>query len=436
MNVSIFGLGYVGTVSAACFAELGHRVVGVDKAAIKVDLVKNGKSPVIEPCLGDKVRAAASSGLLTATTSAAEAILATDISIICVGTPASANGDLDLTAVKQVATEIGRGLRGKSARHTIVVRSTVLPGTTAKTIVPLIEAASGKSAGDGFDVAFNPEFLREGCAIADFRNPSKTVVGAFDLKTAERVMALYRDLPGAKINAPVETAELVKYIDNAWHALKVTFANEVGLVAKTLSIDSREVIDIFLQDTRLNISSAYLRPGFSFGGSCLEKDLRALTHLTRDRGVSMPLIENILPSNAMIMKSGLEWILSYPGRRIAFLGISFKAGTDDVRESPYVALVKQLLGKGRQIRIYDPNVQLAHLIGANKEFLMRDPQLVKLLEEDSSVAIKWAEIIVVTTSDPRFSAVLSTSRADQVVLDLSGTEIAGQTPAPVHGFLW
>lgn len=436
MNVSIFGLGYVGTVCAACFAELGHRVVGVDKAEVKVDLVQSGKSPVIEPGLEVKVKSAVASGLLTATTDATAAILATDMSIICVGTPAAGNGNLDLTAVEQVATEIGIGLRNKESPHTIVVRSTVLPGTTRGTILPRIASASGKLAGSGFDVAFNPEFLREGCAIADFNNPSKTVVGAFDAKIAAEVMSLYDALPGAKISPPVETAELVKYIDNAWHALKVTFANEVGVVSKTLGIDSREVMDIFLQDTRLNISAAYLRPGFAFGGSCLQKDLRALTHLTQNHDLSIPLIESILPSNGMIMRRGLDWILSHPGRRIAFLGISFKAGTDDVRESPYVALVKKLLEKDRQIRIYDPNVQLSQLIGANKEFLMRDPHLVELLVEDPTSAIRWADIVVVTTPDPRFSAALRVSPAGQIVLDLNGVEVPDDLNAPVSGFLW
>lgn len=436
MNVSIFGLGYVGTVCAACFAALGHNVVGVDKTDAKVNLIRQGKSPVVEPGISEKVKCAVGSGRLTATTDAAEAILRTDISVICVGTPSAGNGNLDLTAIKQVSSEIGSGLRAKNDSHIVTVRSTVLPGTTRQTIVPLIEAASGKIAGEGFDVAFNPEFLREGSAIADFNNPSKTVVGAFDAKTAERVISLYKDLPGAKITPPVETAELVKYIDNSWHALKVAFANEVGVISKTLGIDSREVIDIFLQDTRLNISSAYLRPGFAFGGSCLPKDVKALTHLARSHGLSTPVIESILPSNGMIMSRGAEWILSHPGNRIAFLGISFKAGTDDVRESPYVALVKRLLDEKRDIRIYDPNVRLSQLIGTNREFLMRDPQLVGLLEDDVASMIQWAEIIVLTTPDPRFVGALSATRAEQVVLDLSDIELSGDIGAKVSGLHW
>jgi GDP-mannose 6-dehydrogenase len=436
MNVSIFGLGYVGTVSAACLTELGHRIVGVDKSAVKIDLIRNGKSPVIEPHLNEMVKTAACSGLLTATTDAAEAINATDLSIICVGTPAAANGGLDLTAVEQVATDIGLGLRDKSAPHTIVVRSTVLPGTTRQIIVPRIAAASGKAHGEGFEVVFNPEFLREGCAIADFKNPSKTVVGAFNPKSAALVMSLYQDLPGAKVTPPVETAELVKYIDNAWHALKVTFANEVGVLAKALGIDGRDVMEIFIKDTRLNISPAYLRPGFAFGGSCLQKDLQALTHLTKSNGLSIPLLESILPSNGMIMDRGVDWILSHSGRRVAFLGISFKAATDDVRESPYVELARQLLGKGREIRIFDPNVKLSNLIGANREFLMRDPNLIEFLEEDSSEVMRWADVIVVTTSDPRFPALLQSARTDQVILDLSGVAMSKESEIPVRGFLW
>ena len=435
MKISIFGLGYVGTVCGACFAERGHRVIGVDRASVKVDLICSGKSPVIEPGLDEKVRTAVSAGLLSATTNAVEAIAETDLSIICVGTPAGANGNLDLAAIEQVASEIGHALRGKQTRHTIVVRSTVLPGTTRHTIVPRIEAASGKKLGSDFDVVFNPEFLREGCAIADFNCPSKTVIGVFDAEAADRVIPLYSGMPGALITPPVETAELVKYVDNAWHALKVTFANEIGIISKTLGIDSRSVMDIFIKDTRLNISSAYLRPGFSFGGSCLEKDLRALTHMAHESGLAVPLIENVLPSNRATLGRGVEWILSYPGRRITFLGISFKAGTDDVRESPYVALVKELLLKEREIRIYDPNVQLAHLIGANKEFLLRAPNLVELLEDDPCTAIRWADIIVVTTPDPHFSEALKAARPNQIVLDLTGIE-AGRTTAPIHGFLW
>jgi GDP-mannose 6-dehydrogenase len=436
MNVSIFGLGYVGTVCAACFAELGHRVVGVDKNSVKVSLIQSGKSPVVEPGLDEKVKAAVESGLLTATTDATAAIQATDISIICVGTPAASDGNLDLAAIEQVCGEVGNSLREKAAAHTIVVRSTVLPGTTREKILPLIANASGKAAGTGFHVAFNPEFLREGCAISDFNCPSKTIVGAFDAEIADQVLALYETLPGAKISPPVETAELVKYIDNAWHALKVSFANEVGVISKALDIDGRKVMDIFVQDNRLNISAAYLRPGFAFGGSCLQKDLSALTHLSRNHGLSIPLIESILPSNNTIMKRGLDWVLSHPGQRIAVLGISFKAGTDDVRESPYVALVKQLRAKGRSIRIYDPNVRLSQLIGANKDFLMRDPHLVDLLVEDPSLAVEWAETIIVTTTDPHFSAALKNIRDDQTVLDLAGIAAPGDSAERTHGFLW
>ncbi|RXH16945.1 nucleotide sugar dehydrogenase [Bradyrhizobium guangzhouense] len=434
MNVSIFGLGYVGTVCAACFAELGHRVVGVDKTAVKVDLIRSGKSPVIEPGIAEKIDRAVAEGRLTATMDATAAILETDLSIICVGTPSAGNGDLDLSAIRQVALEVGRGLRAKNGPHIVTIRSTVLPGTTRQTIVPLIEQASGKTAGKDFEVAFNPEFLREGSAISDFNSPSKTVVGAFNPQAAARVIALYDGLPGVKITPSVEVAELVKYIDNSWHALKVAFANEVGTVAKTLGIDSREVIDIFLQDTRLNISAAYLRPGFAFGGSCLPKDLKALTHLAHSHGLSTPVIESILPSNDMIMSRGAEWILSHPGKKIAFLGISFKAGTDDVRESPFVTLVTRLLDEQRDIRIYDPNVQLSQLIGANKDFLMRNPRLVGLLDDDVAEMVQWADIVVLTTADPRFTSALAATCPEQVVLHLSEIELPNNLSAAVRGF--
>jgi GDP-mannose 6-dehydrogenase len=436
MNLSIFGLGYVGTVCAACFAELGHRVIGIDKSPIKVDLIHRGKSPVIEPGLAEKVAQAVASERLTATLDATEAVLRTDISIICVGTPSAGNGALDLAAVRQVATDIGNALKVKKRPHTIVVRSTVLPGTTRELVVPLIEMASGQVAGKDFKVAFNPEFLREGCAIADFKSPAKTVVGAFDPETAEEIIALYGDVAGAKIAVPIETAELAKYVDNSWHALKVAFANEVGTIAKALGIDGRSVMDIFLQDTRLNVSSAYLRPGFAFGGSCLPKDLRALTHLAHSRDLSLPLIESVLPSNAMLISRGTEWILAQPGQRIAFLGISFKAGTDDVRESPYVALVKSLLAAGRSLRIYDPNVHLSQLIGANKEFLMREPQLVDLLQDDVVSTVEWADVVVVTTSDPHFASALSSARADQIVLQLSEAKLPPDVKATVRALHW
>ncbi|CAL80631.1 GDP-mannose 6-dehydrogenase (GMD) [Bradyrhizobium sp. ORS 278] len=436
MNISIFGLGYVGTVCAACLAELGHHIIGVDKAGAKVELIQAGQSPVIEPGISEKVAAAVAAGRLTASTDATAAIAATDISMICVGTPSAASGDLDLTAIRQVAAEIGHGLREKPTSHLVVIRSTVLPGTSQRIVVPLIEEASGKKAGTDFEISFNPEFLREGCAIADFNSPSKTVVGADRSETAARILSLYEQLPGAKIAASIETAELAKYIDNTWHALKVAFANEVGVIAKTLDIDSREVIDIFLQDTRLNISAAYLRPGFAFGGSCLPKDIKALKHLAGRHGLSVPVIENVLPSNDMVMSRGVDWILAQPGRKVAFLGISFKAGTDDVRESPFVLLVNGLLSRDREVRVYDPNVRLSQLIGANRDFLMRNRQIADILVDDVAETIDWADIIVLTTNDPRFIDALRSTRADQTVLELTEARLPADVQATVKGFHW
>ncbi|GLH76755.1 GDP-mannose 6-dehydrogenase [Bradyrhizobium sp. SSBR45G] len=436
MNISIFGLGYVGTVCAACLAELGHTIIGVDKAGAKVELIRTGQSPVIEPGISEKVAKAVANGRLTASADATMAIAASDISMICVGTPSAASGDLDLTAIRQVAAEIGRGLKDKPTPHLIVIRSTVLPGTSQKIVVPLLEEASGKKAGTDFEVSFNPEFLREGCAIADFNTPSKTVVGADRKETAERVLALYDELPGAKIATSIETAELAKYIDNSWHALKVAFANEVGVIAKTLDIDSRDVIDIFLQDTRLNISAAYLRPGFAFGGSCLPKDVKALKHLAQSHGLSVPVIENVLPSNDMVMSRGVDWILSQAGRKVAFLGISFKAGTDDVRESPFVLLVNRLLSQDREVRVYDPNVRLSQLIGANRDFLMRNRQIAEILVDDVAEAIGWADIIVLTTNDPRFIQALSGTRSGQTILELTEARLPEDVRATVKGFHW
>ena len=338
-----------------------------------------------------------------------------------------------MEAIEKVTTEIGDGIRSKRKAHVVVVRSTVVPHTTRNIIGPRLAEAAGSAP---FALAFNPEFLRESSAVADFVAPSKTVVGASDEETASTVLSLYADLPGPKIVTDIETAELLKYVDNAWHALKVTFGNEIGIIAKSLGIDSRKVIDIFCEDKRLNISSAYLRPGFAFGGSCLPKDLRALTYLARKLDLTLPVLSHIQDSNRMLIERGVEWILSRGGKRIGFLGISFKAGTDDVRESSFVELVERLIGKGREVRIFDPNVQLAHLVGANKEYLMRVlPHVTELLVPDIMEVVEWAETIVSTTSDPVYRSGIAKARSDQVVLDFAGLR-QGYEDGGVEGFLW
>jgi GDP-mannose 6-dehydrogenase len=420
MRISVFGLGYVGTVCAACLAQRGHSVIGVDTIDSKVDLIRSGRSPVIEREIDRLVATTVQSGHLTATVDAIEAVKSTDMSIVCVGTPGQRNGALGLTAIDAVSTEIGHALRSKVTRHEVVVRSTILPGTTRGVVLPRLVNASGKDPGDAFGVAFNPEFMREGSSVEDFNTPSRTIVGALDGRSTDAVLSLFSHLPGVKIATEIETAELAKYVDNTWHALKVAFTNEISVLASTLDIDSREVMNIFSEDSRLNISKAYMRPGFAFGGSCLPKDLRALVFFARTLDLSLPVINHILDSNRMLTDRGLDWILENSKKRIAFLGISFKPGTDDVRESPFVDLVERLSGKGREVRIFDPNVHLAHMIGANKDYLIRVlPHIAELLVPKISDAVAWADTVVVTADDPVYRAAIAKLGAEIVVLDFA-----------------
>jgi len=434
MKISVFGLGYVGTVCSACLADRGHEVVGIDKSDIKVDLLRSGRSPIVERDINELVSRNAATGRLTATLDPNAAVAATDMSIICVGTPSRPNGSLGLHAIEKVVDEIGHAIRVKATPHRVVVRSTVVPGTMRKLVMPRLAEACGNVP---VSIAFNPEFLREGSAVADFNMPAKTIVGVADKETATAVLSLYDDLPGPKIITDLETAELAKYVDNAWHALKVAFGNEIGVLAKTLGINSQEVMDIFFEDKKLNISAAYLRPGFAFGGSCLPKDLRALLYLGRKLDLSLPVLNHVLDSNRMLIERGVDWILGQSKKRIAFLGISFKSGTDDVRESPFVEMVERLIGKGCEIRIFDPNVKLGGLIGSNKEYLMRAlPHVIELLVADVADAVDWAETIVVTTSDSAYTKAIAATRADQIVLDFAGLNGTGSGYANVQGFLW
>jgi GDP-mannose 6-dehydrogenase len=437
VKISVFGLGYVGTVCATCLADQGHDVIGVDKLATKVELIRSGRSPIIEREIDELVGRVVRTGRLKATEDAFEAVACTDMSLVCVGTPSQPNGAICLEAIETVIAEIGQAIRPKTARHEIVIRSTVVPGTTRDIIAPKIAALSGKKQGEAFGVGFNPEFLREGSSIADFMNPAKTIVGAFDEVTATAVMTLYEHLPGAKIITGIETAEFVKYVDNAWHALKVTFANEVGLLASALALDSHEVMRIFCEDRQLNISTAYLRPAFAFGGSCLPKDLRALLDLSRKLDLSLPVLGRILESNRLLVDRGMEWITSRNRKRVTFLGISFKSGTDELRESPFVELVERLLGKGYEVRIFDPNVMLSRLVGANKEFLMRViPHIAELIVPNIAKAIEWAETVVLTVEHPVYEAGLANVRSDQIVLDFAHLEFPDRVPVRPLGFLW
>ena len=418
MRVAVFGLGYVGCVSAACLARRGHEVIGVDTNAEKVGLVHAGKAPLLEPGLAELMAAEASARRLEATTDAGAAVARSELSVICVGTPSAANGSLGLDAVERVARSIGAALPRCERRHTVVLRSTALPGTTEDVVLPLLEAESGLLAGADFGLAANPEFLREGTAIADFEDPPKTVIGELDAASGDAVAALYDGLPAPVFRVPIRVAEMVKYVDNAFHATKIAFANEIGALSREFDVDSHEVMAPFLADRKLNISEAYLRPGFAFGGSCLPKDLRALVHAARRADVDVPLLESILVSNARHLERTVDTILALGRRRVGLFGLAFKPGTDDLRESPLVSLAETLLGKGYDLRIFDPAVSVSSLIGTNREYMLEHlPHLSELLVDDVRAVLDHAEICVVGGNSPE--AVAATAAAgDRHVVDL------------------
>lgn len=419
-RISIFGLGYVGAVSAACLARDGHTVLGVDPNGTKVDLINRGESPIVEAGLDRLIREAVAAGRLTAGHQAAAAVHATTISIVCVGTPSARNGSLDLRYVEAVCREIGQALSNIDRPHTVVIRSTILPGTMAGIVVPVLREASGKEPGRDFAVLNNPEFLREGSAIHDYDNPPKTVIGAEPAEAAQPLEALYANLPGPKIVTTPKVAELVKYVDNVWHALKVSFANEVGSLARSLGIDSHDLMEIFCQDTKLNISSAYLKPGFAFGGSCLPKDVRALNYRARQLDLDLPVIGAILPSNERHLQRALAMIMGLGRRRVGILGLSFKPGTDDLRESPMVELVEQLIGKGYEVRIYDGNVKMAGLLGTNRDFIVSHiPHIAGLLAESAPEVIESSEVVVIGHGADEYAAAARGVRDGQTIIDLA-----------------
>jgi GDP-mannose 6-dehydrogenase len=418
LKISIFGLGYVGTVSAGCLANDGHQVVGVDPVTTKVDLINAGKSPIVEAGLGRLVESAVSEGRLCATTDQNQAIRDTDLSFVCVGTPSQLNGNLDSTSVRRVCELIGDALREKQTRHTVVIRSTILPGTMRGVVIPAIEQHSGKRAGVDFGICNNPEFLREGSAIHDFQSPPKTVIGEFDQESGSLLTSLYEKLSAPLIRTSIETAEMVKYVDNSWHALKIGFANEIGNFCDAFGVDAESVMDIFCQDKKLNISSAYLKPGFAFGGSCLPKDLRALSYQAKMHDLQLPILNSVLPSNEMQIARGVRHVIDSGNARIGILGFSFKAGTDDLRESPVIEVIERLIGKGYDLRIYDRNVNLAALVGANRDFILnRIPHISRLMVSTTDEVLAHAQTVVIGNHDPEFSQIQSRLREDQRLVD-------------------
>ena len=437
MKVSVFGLGYVGTVSAGCLAHDGHEVVGVDPVPTKIDLINQGQSPIIEADIGEIISSNAKSGRLRATDDTTLAIRETDLSFVCVGTPSQTNGNLDLKYIARVCEQIGHALKDKSTRHTVVIRSTILPGTMHNIVIPALEKFSGKRAGTNFGVCHNPEFLREGSAVKDFNAPPKTVIGELDAASGDILAELYKKLDAPLIRTDLETAEMVKYVDNSWHALKIGFANEIGNLCKAFSIDAHAVMKIFCQDKKLNISPAYLLPGFAFGGSCLPKDLRALSYQAKMHDLELPIMTSILPSNQMQVDRGLQIILEKGHKKVGVLGFSFKAGTDDLRESPVIEVIERLLGKGYDLRIYDKNVNIASLVGANRDFILnRIPHISKLMVDDIDAVLAHAQTIVIGNNDPDFKTVPDRLRDDQLLVDFVRITSRRSEKGKYDGICW
>jgi GDP-mannose 6-dehydrogenase len=419
MKISVFGLGYVGIISAGCLAGDGHTVTGVDTANSKVDLINKGQSPIIENDIGEILARAVDERRLKAVTDAREAVLETDLSFVCVGTPSQFNGNLDISYLRQVCEQIGSVLKEKTSYHLVVIRSTILPGTMNSVVIPVLEEYSRKTAGIDFGVCNNPEFLREGTSVHDFYHPPKTVIGSNDDRSARQLSVLYNKIDAPLFITDIETAEMAKYIDNVWHALKVGFANEVGNICKALGIDGHAVMDIFCQDKKLNISTTYLKPGFAFGGSCLPKDLRALTYKAKHLDLNLPILNAILPSNGLQIERALQMILAQKRKKVSVLGFSFKAGTDDLRESPVVELIERLVGKGYDIRLYDRNVNIASLMGANRDYILNIiPHISKLMVPDLEEALLHGEVVVIGNKAAEFKRVLELARPDQLVIDL------------------
>ncbi len=435
-RVSVFGLGYVGCVSAACFAAEGNSVIGVDVSTAKVEQISKGLSTIVEEGIAELVAQVVKEGKLSATTDVSAAVNATDISLVCVGTPSRANGSIDLSFVVRVAEQIGAAVKAKGSWHTIVIRSTVMPGTIDTHVIPAIERASGLQHGQHFAVCSNPEFLREGTSIKDFRDPPFTLIGVQKPEHAEPLQALYRNLKADCHVVALRVAETIKYACNCFHGLKVGFANEIGNLCKVLGVDSHEVMRLFCEDKKLNISTAYLRPGFAFGGSCLPKDLRAIVHRGRVEDVPMPILEAALDSNRRQIERAFHMVMASGSRRIGLLGLAFKAGTDDLRESPNVSLVELLVGKGCQVSIHDRDVARARIIGANREYVEREiPHLWSLMKPTPQEVIAACDVVVIGNTSKEYQE-LGNALEGKLVVDLARA-IKGRVSGPGYqGMCW
>jgi GDP-mannose 6-dehydrogenase len=421
MDISIFGLGYVGTVCGVCLANNGHTIVGVDVSDHKIELINKGLPPIVEAGLATLISDVVSENKFSASKDHEQAVLSSDISIVCVGTPSRVDGSLDTRYLEQVCQQIGDALKKKEDYHLVVIRSTVLPGTVMGELLPLLEEFSGKKVGVDFGLAMNPEFLRESTAIEDFYDPEMTVIGEYDKKSGDILESIYEGIDSPVIRNTIEVAEMIKYTCNVWHATKVAFGNEIGTIAKNVGVDGREVMKIVCEDKKLNISSYYMRPGFAFGGSCLPKDVRALNHLSRQKGIKTPLINNLMHSNEIHVDNGFRMITGLGKKKIGFLGISFKAGTDDLRESPLVELVERLYGKGYDLKIYDKNVDYARLHGANKEYIENYiPHVANLLDQDIESVVEHSDVIILGNASEEFEPILEKANGSKKVVDLVG----------------
>jgi GDP-mannose 6-dehydrogenase len=427
-SISVFGLGYVGTVTAACLAHKGCKVIGVDPSLGKVEAIRSGHSPIVEPRVSELISEQHAAGRLHAKADAEAAVLESEISFLCVGTPSLRNGKLDLGHIEPVCHEIGKALKKKKEFHLVVLRSTVLPGTAETIVVPALEKSSGKRLGQEFGVCVNPEFMREGTAVADFLEPAITILGSSDAAHSGRLREIYSWVPGRVFETSFRSAEMLKYVCNSWHAIKVAFANEFGTLAKQMGVDAESVVEIFTADTKLNISASYLKPGFAFGGSCLPKDLRALTYRAKELDLNLPLLESVMASNHQHLERAVEMVLATGKRNVAVLGLSFKSATDDLRESPQVQLVKRLLGEGCEIRIWDDNVSLGRLIGSNREYIENAiPHIGSLLCSSVESALKRAEVVVVATRGLDRKILKQYLTPEQHVIDLVNLERARRT---------
>jgi len=438
MKISIFGAGYVGCVSAACLAEMEHEILAVEPNETKVKMVNDGRSPIVEPGLDELIAKMVETKRLLATPDWNAAVQASELVMICVGTPSRPNGSIDLKYVLRVCEQVGQALGSKREYLTVVIRSTVVPGTVEGTVIPLLEKHSGKKAGQDFGVCMNPEFLREGTSIPDFYNPPKTVIGELNSRSGDSLARIYQKLPGPLIRTRIPVAEMVKYTDNSFHALKICFANEIGNICKFMGIDSHEVMDIFCMDTKLNISKAYLKPGFAFGGSCLPKDLRSLTYVAKSNDLSIPLLNSLLESNEYQIRRVVNKLLSCKGQSLGFVGLSFKEGTDDLRESPIVEVIETMIGKGFKVRIHDRNVSMAKLMGANREYIEKEiPHISDLLCPSLDELINQSDVIVIANKDKEYLAPLKRVSGDRMIFDLVRLFGADDRPsANYYGVCW